>query len=363
MSSIHIMLKPVSGACNLRCDYCFYADEAANRQTADCGCMDDATVETLIRKAFIFAEDGITFSFQGGEPLLAGLAFYERFVRTVGMYNVRGIPVSYALQTNGTLLTDALCRFFVQHDFLVGVSLDGTAATHDLHRRDAAGQPTHAAVLRGIRLLRRHGVEFNILCVLTNAACEQIPAVWQALAPFGHVQFIPCLDPLDAHGAHLLDADRYGEALVTLFDLYRDAFFTAAHVSERRMDNYLSILLGYLPESCDMAGKCGTYFLCEADGSVYPCDFYALDAWRLGNIRETSFARMLHSDASARFCARGDELPADCRACEYLFLCRGGCRRDREPDYAVSRYCMAYKTLFERRLPAMRALAAKAVEM
>ena len=217
--------------------------------------------------------------------------------------------------------------------------------------------------MRGIRLLRRHGVEFNILCVLTNAACEQIRAVWQALAPYGHVQFIPCLDPLDAHGAHLLDADRYGEALVTVFDLYRDAFFTAAHVSERRMDNYLSILLGYLPESCDMAGKCGTYFLCEADGSVYPCDFYALDAWRLGNIRETSFARMLHSDAAARFCARGDELPADCRACEYLFLCRGGCRRDREPDYAVSRYCMAYKTLFERRLPAMRALAVKAVEM
>ena len=358
MPPIHVMLKPVSGACNLRCRYCFYADEAAHRAAASYGVMSEETARTLIRKTFLYADDAVTFSFQGGEPTLAGLEFFRAFVKTVGEYNTRRLRVDYSLQTNATLLDDAFCAFFREQGFLVGVSLDGTAETHDAQRVDPSGGGTHEAVLHGISLLQKHGVEFNILCVVTRAVADSLPAVWRALAPFGHLQFIPCIDGLDGEAtADSLDAARYGKMLVEAFDLYRAAFFTAAPVRERRMDNWLSMLLGYPPEACGMTGACGVYFLCEADGSIFPCDFYALDEWKLGSICESSFARLVKSDAMRRFQEEGSRQPAACADCRYFPLCRGGCRRDREPSLTANRFCESYQYFFDRRFDALESLA------
>lgn len=243
---------------------------------------------------------------------------------------------------------------------MIGVSLDGTKEIHDSLRIGNDGKGTYSLVVQGIELLKKHNVEFNILCVVTKDVAKNIRAVWKSLSMYGHIQFIPCIDGIDGEVTRFsLDAKNYGDALIEIFDLYRAAFFSAAPVRERRMDNYLSILLGYPPEQCGMLGKCGLYFLCEADGSVFPCDFYALDEWKIGNINETSFARMVKSDVMQRFQREGGETPIKCRECEYFMLCRGGCRRDREPLLIENRFCESYKHFFKSRLSDMQALADK----
>ena len=360
MPPIHVMIKPVSGACNLRCRYCFYADEASHRATASYGVMTGEIMETLIRKAFLYADNTVFFSFQGGEPTLAGVEFYRSFLRTVSRYNTRGLSVSYALQTNGVGLSEELCTLLSDNGFLVGVSLDGTKETHDAFRVDIGGAPTHDRVLRGISLLQKYQIPFNGLCVVTQPLAESFPAVWRALAPYGHIQFIPCIDGFEGTATPMsLQPGTYGQMLVECFDLYRAAFFTSAPVRERRMDNYLSILLGYPPEACGMTGSCGLYFLCEADGSIFPCDFYALDEWKLGNICENSFLRLFQSDRMQRFQSEGKHPPAACASCRYFPLCRGGCRRDREPSLTANRFCKSYRYFFDNRLTELRDLARK----
>ena len=142
MPPVHVMIKPVSGACNMRCRYCFYCDEMTHREQAVLPPMTLETLETVVRRTLIYADDAVTFAFQGGEPTLAGLTFYEALVRYVRMYNSRLLPVQYALQTNGYALSDEMIRFFADNGFLLGVSLDGTALTHDAMRRDHQNQPT-----------------------------------------------------------------------------------------------------------------------------------------------------------------------------------------------------------------------------
>ncbi len=357
MPPLSVMIKPVSGACNLACKYCFYADESANRAVPCYGTMNADTVRNLVRKAFIYADRSVSFAFQGGEPLLAGVEFYRKFISTVNSYNSRNLPVGYSVQTNATLLTDEYCSFFSENGFLVGVSLDGTEETHDANRIYAGGGGTYADVKRGIALLKKHRVEFNILCVLTNGLTDRIRSVWKELSEYGHLQFIPCIEPFGAQGTPLLSAEAYGKALVEIFDMYEKTQLTASPVRERRLDNYLYILSGLPPQQCGMAGGCGISFLCEADGSIFPCDFYALDEWKLGNINETSFARMENGETMQSFLAKGLELPSACRECKYLPICRGGCKRDREPDNAANRFCESYKYFFDNRIDKMQMLA------
>jgi uncharacterized protein len=267
------------------------------------------------------------------------------------------LPVSFSVQTNATLLTDEYCSFFAENGFLVGVSLDGSQKTHDKNRIYPNGGGSHADVMRGIELLKKHKVEFNVLCVLTNDICEHIRDAWSELAKYGHVQLIPCIEPFDADGEPLLSAEAYGRALVDVFDMYEKTQLTPSPVRERRLDNYLYALSGLPPQQCGMAGGCGISFLCEADGSIFPCDFYALDKWKLGNINETSFARMENGESMQKFLAEGLDLPNECRECKYLFLCRGGCKRDREPNNSHNRFCESYKYFFDNRIQKMQTLA------
>ena len=362
MPPLSMMIKPASSACDLRCRYCFYADVTSRREQACRGMMTPQTMRALVRRAFIYADDAVTFAFQGGEPTLAGVDFFQAFLRLVQEYNVRGLPVSYALQTNGCHLSDALCALFAKHHFLLGVSLDGDRETHDAARVDAEGKGSYDRVLSGIALLKKYKVDFNILCVVTARTAEHTEQVWKALAPYEHLQFIPCIDEFDGErGSFSLGAKAYGRFLIESFDLYEAAFYTGHAVSERRFDNYIGMLLGYMPEHCGMAGRCGLYFLVEADGSVYPCDFYALDEWRLGNVNETSLARIANSSKALAFREASLTLPDQCSACKWRALCRGGCRRDREPmsdgKPGENRFCESYRLFFEKRFDRMALLA------
>ena len=361
---VSLMIKPVSGACSMRCRYCFYTDVMARRDTAVYPPMNTDMLESVVRRAFQYADGPVSFAFQGGEPTLIGLPFFQELVRLERSYNVRGLPVRNAVQTNGYELSDEMISFFAREGFLLGLSMDGTEEVHDAFRVDPAGEPTFRRVLKTAEQLKSAGVEFNVLCVVTDLAAQRPREVFEALAPYGHIQFIPCLDDLDgAPGPCSLTEAHYLTFLKTTFDLYYKAFMSGRYVSVRNFDNYIGIILGLPPENCAMNGRCGSYFLIESDGGVYPCDFYVLDEWKLGSICEASVARLMASDAMRRFQAQSRVLPERCAACRWRPLCRGGCRRNREPFTdgvpADNRFCESFRMLFEARYDRMKALAEK----
>lgn len=366
MPPLTIMLKPASSLCNMRCAYCFYSDVAARRDAPSYGVMSPGTLETLVRRAFAYAEGSLSFIFQGGEPTLAGKEFFEAFLSLLARYNARRLRVSLALQTNGLTLDEEWCALLKRGGFLVGVSLDGTQALHDACRRGASGEPTYARVIRGIELLRRFGVDYNVLCVVTQPVAERPEEVFHALKAHRFLQFIPCLDGFDGKKTPLsLDAETYGRFLIGTFDLYEQAWYAGKPVSIRNLDNWLAMLLGYPPENCAMSGRCGHYFLVEADGGVYPCDFYVLDRWRLGNVGDASFFKLDKSPVGARFREESVPLPEGCARCEWFSLCRGGCKRDREPiaggepgAAGANRLCAGHKLFFSSRFERIKALAA-----
>lgn len=358
MSALSIMVKPVSGACNMHCRYCFYSDVMAHRETAVYPRMSIEALETLVRRAFRYADDSLCFSFQGGEPTLAGEEFFEALVRFERMYNTRGIPVQNAVQTNGYALSDEMIDLFAREHFFLGVSLDGDAVAHDGMRPDRAGAPTFERIRSNIARLEAAGVEFNILCVVNEPVARRPVEVFEALAPYRHLQFIACLDGLDgAKRAYSLTPESYLGFLKKTFDLYERAFFGKHPVSVRSFDNYIGILLGVPPENCAMGGVCGRYFLIEADGGVYPCDFYVLDQWRMGNILETPFNRLAASDTARSFREESLAVPEKCRSCRWYRLCRNGCKRERDPLTGLNRWCESFRGFFEYAGPRLLRLA------
>ena len=341
------MIKPVSGACNMRCRYCFYADVMAHRQTKTYPRMTLETLETIVRRAFRYADGAVSFAFQGGEPTLIGLPYFQALVRFVREYNIRRQPVRYAVQTNGYDLPDEMIEFFARERFLIGVSLDGVEETHDRTRISASGEPTFQTVLETTRRLAAHGVDFNILCVVNAYVAREPRRVFEALAPYGYIQFIACLDGFDeAHTEHSLDAESYLEFLKVTFDLYHAAHKRGKPVSIRNFDNYIGILLGMPPENCAMGGRCAENYLIESDGSVYPCDFYVLDAWRLGNILETPFQRLGASALAKKFRADSERVPDACKQCRWYPYCKNGCKRERDPDTGLNKWCACNRRFF-----------------
>lgn len=341
---LSLLVKPVSLRCNMRCAYCFYAEEGARRAVGDAGVMSEKTLEHLIARAFRHAQDEVYFAFQGGEPTLAGLGYFERVVELQRRYNVNRLPVFNSLQTNGLHLSDELIAFLAEHRFLTGVSLDGTQAIHDAYRPDAGGLPTWSRVRGNIERLRQAGAAVNILCVVTREAAQNPEAVFDALKEYGYLQFIPCLDPPGQHSPWTPDAQEFSHFLKVTFRLYRRALMRGQPVSVRAFDNFLALGRGLPPDSCAQCGQCAPHYVIEADGSVYPCDFYALDEWYLGNINEAGFDRLARTETARRFLTP-PPLPDACAACSVYPLCRNGCRRERLMDTGVNRYCAAYRAL------------------
>lgn len=359
MPPLSVMIKPVSGACNMRCSYCFYADEMRHREVKLYSRMDTALLETVVRRVIACADESVSFVFQGGEPTLIGLPFFEALVRFERKYNKRGLCIHNAVQSNGYDLSDDMLRFFAKEHFLLGISLDGTQETHDAYRVDTLGQPTYWRIRTAVERMQSYGVEFNVLCVVNAHVARQPKAVFEALAPYGYIQFIACLEGLDGQvQEHSLTQELYLEFLKTTFDLYFERHMQGKPVSVRNFDNYIGILLGMPPENCSMTGHCSTQILIEGDGSVFPCDFYALDAWRLGNIQSDSLRRMLRSDRARAFVEESLPVPEKCTACRWYTLCRNGCKRERNQD-GLNRWCDCMQAFFAYSDPKMGKIVRK----
>ena len=358
MPPITVMVKPVSGACNMRCRYCFYVDEMQHRSACVYPRMNGEMLETMVRRVIEAADSSVHFLFQGGEPTLIGLPFFEQLVQLERKYNTRGLQISNAVQTNGYDLSDEMIAFFAREQFLVGVSLDGTNETHDMLRPDNDGRPTASVIRRNIDRLRNAGASVNVLCVVNREVAQHPNEVFAALAPYQFLQFIPCLDGLDGEQRdYSLTTEDYLAFLKATFDCYHQAYLQGHPVSVRNFDNWVMMLMGMPPENCAMVGRCGPCLVVESDGSVYPCDFYALDEWKLGSIAADPLWGMLRGDRERAFLEESLPVPAACRSCKWYGLCRNGCKRERDPQTGVNRWCSVHSAFLEYVYPRMREMA------
>ena len=366
MRSLSMLIKPASGLCNMRCRYCFYADVAAHRTTSSYGIMTEETAEALVRRAFEYADGDVSFAFQGGEPTLAGADFYRTFIRFTERYNTKKLPVHYSIQTNGYAIPDELYAIMRENRFLVGVSLDGTAEWHDAARIDANGDGTFKKVTETVRRLQGSGIDYNVLTVLTEQNAKHIASIYRYFRSRGvpSVQFIRHIDGFgdtEEKTPFSLTPERYLSFLRTAFGLYYDDILAGHYHSVREFDNFVLLASGRPAECCGMNGACPANLVLEADGGVYPCDFYVLDEWRMGNIRTDSVDALLASDAAERFRARSRKVDPACRTCPWYRLCRGGCARYREPaeedGLGRNRYCESYRAFFSEAAPKLKKLA------
>lgn len=355
MPPVHLLIKPSSGMCNMRCQYCFYHDITEKREQDSYGFMSDETIEQVIKKALTQAEGSCTIAFQGGEPTLIGLPFFERAAALAKQYNTKNLEVNFALQTNGFRLGEEWAEFFAREHFLVGVSVDGTIHTHDAYRHDGAGRGSFLEIMKTIDFFEKYKVEYNILTVVNRRTAASIRKIYQYYKKmnFGYLQFIPCLDPLDAPAGaedYSLTPDMYGHFLCDLFDLWYEDFMQGRRIYIRQFYNYVSLLLTGRAEACDMNGFCSVQNVVEADGEVYPCDFFVLDEFKLGNLNEVDFDEIHKKRLEIGFLAPEKGPDEECKACRYYPICRGGCYRHRTMSGKGSHrnyFCESYQMFFD----------------
>jgi uncharacterized protein len=332
---VSALIKPASSKCNMQCKYCFYHDVANNRSVADFGFMSMETLEVIIKKILQFASGNATFSFQGGEPTLCGIDFFESVVRLQKEYNTHNVRISNCLQTNGILVNHEWAEFLHRQNFLVGLSLDGPREVHDQHRLDAQGRGTFEQVMQAVALFDEHKVEYNVLFVVNKLTARHPDELYNFFKRhnFSFLQFMPCIDPENnERGLHpySLEPKYYTFFLKHFFDKWSTDFLSGRGVSVRYFDNLVRIAAGMPYEMCSLLGSCQCQFVFEADGSVYPCDFYVTDQWKLGNIHENEILGLHENENSRRFRQTSLSTAPICQNCRWKFLCRGGCRRDRE---------------------------------
>lgn len=353
MPAASILIKPASSACNIACKYCFYQKLTDGRQVKNYGKMTLETAEQLVKNAIDYADDFVCFAFQGGEPTLAGLDFYREVIKFQQKYNTKNLEIQNTIQTNGTLIDEEWAKFLGEHHFLVGLSLDGGKSVNDYCRVDAKGESIFAREMETIELLERYRVDYNIVSVVTAKSVEKLPFIYQFFKKkgFRYLQFIPCMDEKRGEKSEFsLTPEAYGAFLCELFDLWYEDFVSGYQIDIRMFSNLAQMAAGYQPEECGMCGHCTTYFVVEADGSVYPCDFYAVDEWKLGTVKE-NFKDLYEGELSQKFMKDSNQLSEKCLSCRHFALCRGGCRRWREPlggeEDNLNYLCPGFELFFE----------------
>ena len=299
--------------------------------------MSNETATNLIKKVLGFCGESsdISFMFQGGEPLLAGIDFFRGFISTVNSLKDEKTTVNYSLQTNGTLIDEEFCKLFKENNFLIGVSLDGDEATHNAHRCDSFKK-----VMKGISLLKEYGVDFNILSVITSKTDAAKLFDFYMENDFRDVQPIYCLDPLSgAKSSFSLDAKGFARFQKRFFNLWFAEISRGGRFYVRDFDNLLSLMTNGVAEQCGATGRCNAQLVVEADGTCYPCDFYCLDEYECPNINFAAIDDILRSDGLKKFMEFEEPKNTLCPTCPVRQLCGGGCKRYRNLYNQLKGYC------------------------
>ncbi|ADE53233.1 anaerobic sulfatase maturase [Coraliomargarita akajimensis] len=382
----HIMAKAIGPICNLDCKYCFYLEKEQLYPNNERWKMSDKRLEQYIRD-YIAAQPGpeVSFAFQGGEPTLLGVNFFRKVVKFQQKY-ARGKRIQTAFQTNGTLLNDEWGEFLAQNQFLVGLSIDGPEDIHDHYRVDKQGRPSFQDVLRGLKILQKHKVEFNTLTCVNAETVKHPVRIYQFLKEIGSnfMQFIPIVErEVDVNAAKLglthaappdlrnpptskedpvmseyaVPAEAYGEFLCAIFDEWIRADVGSVFV--QLFDCTLGRWIGHPASLCYFAETCGRALAMEHDGDVYACDHYVYPNYKLGNLMNTSLGALADSPMATDFGkAKRDTLPKYCRNCEVRFACNGECPKHRftwtpDGEWGLNYLCPAYKRFFHHVAPAM----------
>ena len=342
------MLKPAGSLCNLDCTYCYYLDKAVQYGGHEARMAPDLLEEYVRQYIEANEVDTVTFNWHGGEPTVLGLDYYRMAVGFQKKY-ADGKKIENTMQTNGTLIDEDWCRFFVENNFLVGVSLDGPADVHDAFRKTKAQAPTYRKVIRTVRLFKTFGVDFNTLSVV-NRKCEkrgrEIYRFFRDEVGSRYMQFLPAVEhvvhkpgfhrPLivspETPGAQLapwsVSAEGYGRFLCDVFDEWVTHDVGQTYV--QLFDSTLAQYVGEMPGVCSMGETCGDALVVEHNGDVYSCDHFVYPEYLLGNIKETSLKEIYDSPRRREFgLAKRNALPAECLSCRFFFICHGECPKHR----------------------------------
>ena len=369
---LYVMAKPVGSLCNLACKYCYYLEKSqlyADLPQNERFNMDDRTLETFISQYIESqTQPQVLFTWHGGEPLMRPISFYKR-VMELQRRHARGRIIENCLQTNGTLLTDEWCAFFRANNWLIGISIDGPQDLHDEYRRARGGQPSFYKVMRGIRLLQKHGVEWNAMGVVNDYNADYPLDVYHFYKENGcqYIQFAPIIERILPHEdgrqlAHVADneeaqladfsvtPEQYARFCCTIFDEW--VRNDVGRVFVQLFDGILARWVGEEAGVCEMNETCGHASVLEANGDLYSCDHFVFPEYKLGNIHKQTITEMMYSDRQLTF-GRGKRngLPQQCLSCPWLFVCNGGCPKDRfcqtaNGERGLNYMCKAFQQIF-----------------
>ncbi len=344
-----LLLKPAGPDCNMDCTYCFYKcksellDDSAHR-------MSDETVDAIIGRLLEQGDGTYNIVFQGGEPSLCGLDFFRAFIDKVNSLKTTAQSVGYCLQTNGLLIDDDFCSFLADNRFLVGLSYDGTEAVNDSYRTDYAGHGTATRVLETANILKRYGVNFNTLSVVTKENVGRAAKLYDALKNIGsgYMQFIPCIETDETGQVRdfCMTPEEYGDFLCESFELWYNGGNPTEYI--RFFEETLIAYATYRSPACSQQCSCAVAPVIEYDGSVYPCDFFVQEDKYLGNITELKLSDIEQSSIYVDFrAAKWRNVNTECRSCKWRGLCFGDCCKNRILPQEKSYFCESYKHFYE----------------
>lgn len=373
---LYVMLKPASAHCNLACKYCYYLEKNKLYPTAQRHLMSDEMLEQFTRE-YIEAQtmSQVLFTWHGGEPLLRSIDFYRKALSLQQKY-AGGRRIDNVIQTNGTLLTDEWCEFFAQNHWLVGISIDGPQPDHDHYRLTAAGKPSWKKVMQGIKLLKKHGVEWNAMAVVNAYNANHPLEFYRFFKENGcqFLQFTPIVERLTRHEdgrtlASLADKDeislseasvapeQWGYFLCAIFDEWvrKDVGKIFVEIFDCTLANWM----GISPGICAYSKECGHAGVMEHNGDVYSCDHFVFPEYKLGNIRDHSLIDMLYGEQQQEFSRlKHSSLPRQCKECDMEFACHGECpknrfMKDKYGDSGLNYLCPGYYHYYQHVAPYM----------
>ena len=372
---MYVMAKPIGSACNLSCEYCYYLEKSKLHHSSSQQ-MSDEMLELFIRE-YIQSQTTleVLFTWHGGEPLLRPISFYKRVLELQQQY-AGSRRIVNAIQTNGTLLTDEWCEFLRANNFLVGISIDGPEHLHNALRHTRQGEGCFKDVMRGLRLLAKHRVEWNAMATVNSANVAhplEFYRFFRDELECQFLQFTPVVErtthnpngTLLAHAGqqcgsvtpHSVKAEEWGEFLCAIFDEWVQN--DVGRVFVQLFDSTLANWVGQPPGVCTMSKYCGHAAVIEHNGDVYSCDHFVFPEYRLGNLREKSLSAMMYGQQQNRFgLAKHNSLPGQCLNCEYEFACHGECPRNRfvtstDGEQRLNYLCKGYYRFFDHAAPYM----------
>jgi uncharacterized protein len=373
--AFHIMAKPTGSACNLNCDYCFFLKKEKLYPGSDFR-MSDEVHEAYIKQLLEAHQvPSITIAWQGGEPTLMGLDFFRRSMELQKKYQKIGTQIENTFQTNGILLNEEWCQFFLENKFLIGLSMDGPKELHDFYRKDKGGHGTFDRVERAARLLQKHKVEFNILCTVNSKNADYPLNVYRFFRDelkTHYIQFIPIVERINENGEtgfqegtkvtdRSVQPKQWGRFLSEIFDEWvkRDVGRTFV----LNFDGALAGWLGMAGTVCIFGPTCGLGMALEHNGDLYSCDHFVEPNYYLGNILKTPIIELVASERQRKFGQdKMDMLPRYCRGCEVLFVCNGECPKNRliqtpDGEAGLNYLCTGYKAFFKHADKPMQVMA------